>query len=146
MKIERQIVRIDADIELVKKNSVIDYDALCSKDEYLNLEKIVTGMHSGVAANSDSLTRLTAELDELSASIREPLSRVGKLETRIEAVETDLHNKVSNHDLYHQLSLKASAEKTQSIEKAVVELTQHVGNLDHVFADRADNEQAHNLL
>lgn len=73
-------------------------------------------MQVEVNSSNDKLTDFGQRLDELAEAIKEPMSRILLLEDRATAVEADLHNKVSNHDLYHQLAQKTSVEKSQAIE------------------------------
>ena len=116
VKLEELVRVLRVDLAQTQKDTAVDYDALCSKDEYLELNAKVTDMGVDVDTSKGKLTDFGLRIDELAESIKEPLGRISMMEERASAIETDLHNKVSNHDMYHQLAQKTSLEKSRSIE------------------------------
>ena len=125
--LEETVVQLREDLELCKKESVVDYDALCNKQDFLDLAEKVTAMRVTVDSSEATLAQAVEKLDNLAETIKKPLSRISGLEDRCDRVEVDLHNKVNNHDLYHQLAQKVSTEKARQIEQAVVDLQGHIG-------------------
>lgn len=61
----------------------------------------VTDMREDVDTSKEHLNGLREKLELLAESIKEPISRISVMEERAGAIEADMHNKVSNHDLYH---------------------------------------------
>ena len=61
-------------------------------------------------------------------------------------MDLELRNKVSNHDLFNQLKHKAQADKVRTLESNLSSLNDFVNQMPSVYADKVENDVAHQLL
>ena len=77
---EARIDRLDdytrelrTDLEKVKLDGAIDYDILCSKDQYLELKSSVTALEQSTLTTNEAVKLATAKADAVEEGLREPL-------------------------------------------------------------------------
>ena len=82
----------------------------------------------------------------LDERLQEPIEQLAKLTDSVDGLTLELNNKVSNHDLFNHLRNKAEHGKVKTLEDNLVSINDYVAQLPALFADKVENDMAHQLL
>lgn len=115
----------------------VDFDEL--------LEKVNHLMHCA-DCECNKLKDQTERIDTIMMSMQEPIERLKIVDETLDNLQIEIRNKVSLHDLYNQLKSKAAAEKVKTLEQNLVSLNDFVNQMPSIYADKIENDVAHQLL
>lgn len=108
---------------------VVDYDGLCSKDEFLDLLQRVKLVEKRNLEQDDRLTDNELRIEKLEKMISDPLERIQALEMRCDNITLELNNKVSVQDLYNELLKKADLNGLKALEASLIRLNDLINDL-----------------
>ena len=150
---EERIVVLEKEVDILKKRPIatggpvdIDYDAICSKEEFLDLLQRVKMVEKRNLEQDDRLTNNELRIEELEKKIMDPMERIMALEERVNQLYLELQNKVNVQDLYNELTKKADLNGLKALEASLIRLNDLINDLANQFADRIENDKAHKLL
>lgn len=107
----------------------VDYDALCSKDEFLDLLQRVKEVEKRNLEQDERLTDNELRIEKLEKMISDPLERIQALEQRCDNITLELNNKVSVQDLYNELLKKADLNGLKALEASLIRLNDLINDL-----------------
>lgn len=117
-----------------------------TQDQFYNLSKQILDQQQGINKNDENIQSLNQLIEDNRAHIDGNLGNIANMEDHINKLMLDLRQKVSVHELYNQLKNKAPVDKVRTLEENLVSLNEFVNNMQSVFADKVENDVAHQLL
>ncbi len=124
----------------------INYEGICSRDQYEGILKRVIDVEKRNHEQDDRLTNNELRIEKLEKMIQDPLDRIMAVEQRVDIVFNELKNRVTVQDLYNELMKKADLNGLKALETSLIRMNEVINELSNQFADRVENDKAHKLL
>ena len=96
--------------------------------------------------HDERFTNYEHRIAKLEDMISDPLERIEALEKRCDNLKHEMHNKVSNNELYKELIKKADINDLKALEASLIRMNEMINDLANQFADKVENDKAHKLL